>query len=133
VTAVAGAFRSVARVDSRAEAVRRVAVAALLTFGLVAIAVSAWSLDDGGIGWDSRGDTHAALIVRSIDSSSTLEEAYDAVPATNEFYGVLPQQLGDVLHDGDRVEIYRPLLVDPKEARRYRAELRRKRKGETNG
>ena len=31
------------------------------------------------------------------------------------------------LHDGDRVEIYRPLLVDPKEARRVRAELRKKR------
>jgi putative ubiquitin-RnfH superfamily antitoxin RatB of RatAB toxin-antitoxin module len=44
-----------------------------------------------------------------------------------------PRQLGDVLHDGDRVEIYRPLLVDPKEARRHRAELRRKRKGEAKG
>ena len=29
--------------------------------------------------------------------------------------------------DGDRIEIYRPLLVDPKEARRHRAELRRRR------
>ncbi|MEC5396983.1 RnfH family protein [Uliginosibacterium sp. H1] len=28
----------------------------------------------------------------------------------------------DVLHDGDRVEIYRPLLADPKEVRRRRAE-----------
>ena len=27
---------------------------------------------------------------------------------------------GHVLHDGDRVEIYRPLTVDPKEARRLR-------------
>lgn len=40
-----------------------------------------------------------------------------------------PRQLDEVVHDGDRVEIYRPLLVDPKEARRHRAELRRKRKG----
>lgn len=29
--------------------------------------------------------------------------------------------------DGDRVEIYRPLTVDPKEARRIRAEVRRRR------
>ncbi|MGB2816931.1 MAG: RnfH family protein [Burkholderiaceae bacterium] len=29
--------------------------------------------------------------------------------------------------DGDRVEIYRPLTVDPKEARRVRAEVRRRR------
>jgi len=31
---------------------------------------------------------------------------------------VTPEQ---PLHDGDRVEIYRPLAVDPKEARRRRA------------
>lgn len=31
--------------------------------------------------------------------------------------------LDHVLHDGDRVEIYRPLQVDPKEARRQRASL----------
>ena len=29
------------------------------------------------------------------------------------------------LEDGDRVELYRPLMVDPKEARRVRAEVRR--------
>ncbi len=35
--------------------------------------------------------------------------------------------LGDALRDGDRVEVYRPLRVDPKEARRqrYRAHLER--------
>lgn len=31
-----------------------------------------------------------------------------------------------VLADGDRVEIYRPLLMDPKEARRQRAEQSRR-------
>lgn len=31
-------------------------------------------------------------------------------------------KLTDTLHDGDRVEIYRPLLADPKELRRLRAE-----------
>jgi putative ubiquitin-RnfH superfamily antitoxin RatB of RatAB toxin-antitoxin module len=29
-----------------------------------------------------------------------------------------------VLHDGDRVELYRPLVADPKEARRARARKR---------
>ncbi|EKT55800.1 RnfH family protein [Providencia sneebia] len=33
-----------------------------------------------------------------------------------------PAKLGDVLQDGDRVEIYRPLIADPKELRRKRAE-----------
>lgn len=39
-----------------------------------------------------------------------------------------PRALNDLLHDGDRIEIYRPLLVDPKDARRHRAQLRRRRK-----
>jgi len=30
-------------------------------------------------------------------------------------------EASEVLHEGDRVEIYRPLQVDPKEARRRRA------------
>lgn len=33
------------------------------------------------------------------------------------------------LSDGDRVEIYRPLTIDPKEARRVRADIRRRRGG----
>lgn len=33
-----------------------------------------------------------------------------------------PAKLDDVVHDGDRVEIYRPLIADPKELRRQRAQ-----------
>ena len=33
-----------------------------------------------------------------------------------------PVKLGDSVKDGDRVEIYRPLIADPKELRRQRAE-----------
>ncbi|CAK9885670.1 MAG: hypothetical protein XXXJIFNMEKO3_02076 [Candidatus Erwinia impunctatus] len=33
-----------------------------------------------------------------------------------------PAKLNDTLQPGDRVEIYRPLLADPKELRRQRAE-----------
>jgi len=36
--------------------------------------------------------------------------------------------LADALHDGDRVEIYRPLTIDPKQARRVRAVVRRRRR-----
>lgn len=39
-----------------------------------------------------------------------------------------PRSLDAPVDDGDRIEIYRPLLVDPKEARRRRADLRRRRK-----
>jgi uncharacterized protein len=34
--------------------------------------------------------------------------------------------LDQLLADGDRVELYRPLTIDPKEGRRARADLRRK-------
>ncbi|WP_194208111.1 RnfH family protein [Superficieibacter sp. 1612_C1] len=33
-----------------------------------------------------------------------------------------PVKLQDPVHDGDRVEVYRPLIADPKELRRQRAE-----------
>ena len=36
-----------------------------------------------------------------------------------------PDAMNTTLRDGDRVEIYRPLKIDPKEARRRRAETRR--------
>lgn len=36
-------------------------------------------------------------------------------------------QPGEVLRAGDRVEIYRPLLVDPKEARKLKAEAAERR------
>lgn len=35
--------------------------------------------------------------------------------------------LDTLLHDGDRVEVYRALKVDPKEARRRRGQLERRR------
>ncbi|AWH87979.1 RnfH family protein [Limnobaculum parvum] len=35
-------------------------------------------------------------------------------------------KLSDSVHDGDRVEIYRPLIADPKELRRMRAERSKK-------
>lgn len=38
-----------------------------------------------------------------------------------------PCQLDQVLAPGDRVEIYRPLLNDPKDARRQRAKVNNKR------
>jgi len=39
-----------------------------------------------------------------------------------------PRTLDDAVHDGDRVEVYRPLTIDPKQARRVRAAVRRRRR-----
>ena len=38
-----------------------------------------------------------------------------------------PASLGQIVRDGDRIEIYRPLQVDPMQARRARAEVQRAR------
>jgi len=44
----------------------------------------------------------------------------------------MSQLLGDTpLNAGDRVEIYRPLIVEPKEARRRRARIKKLNKTDT--
>jgi putative ubiquitin-RnfH superfamily antitoxin RatB of RatAB toxin-antitoxin module len=37
------------------------------------------------------------------------------------------RQLSDAVQDGDRIEIYRPLMIDPKDARRAKAVKQKKR------
>ena len=59
---------------------------------------------------------------------STLAQALAAVPELDPLrlatlaVGIWGKvtDLGQALRDGDRVEVYRPLTVDPKEARRLR-------------
>ena len=53
-------------------------------------------------------------------------------PASGRDLGVWGHRLpgNTELSDGDRVEIYRALQIDPKDARRHRAELRRTRKSQ---
>ena len=61
--------------------------------------------------------------LEAIDASS-LREAFPEVGIDSDGIGVFSRKvpLDHVLSNGDRVEIYRPLLIDPKEARRARAE-----------
>ncbi len=47
-------------------------------------------------------------------------EGFELDPARVGIFGQ-KAKLEQVLRDGDRVEIYRPLIADPKEARRQRA------------
>ena len=63
-----------------------------------------------------------ATIRAAIERSRIMERYAEINLAVNKvgIYGVL-RGLGDTVHDGDRVEIYRPLLIDPKEARRRNA------------
>jgi putative ubiquitin-RnfH superfamily antitoxin RatB of RatAB toxin-antitoxin module len=62
---------------------------------------------------------------------SRIQEHFPDIDLNNLKMGIFGQSLGTkgletadkhLLHQGDRVEIYRPLVSDPKEARRKRAE-----------
>jgi len=68
----------------------------------------------------------------SLPAGSTVMHAIEASGLQQEVAGLVvdPARLGlfsrkaapnQVLNEGDRVEIYRPLTLDPKEARRRRA------------
>ncbi|MGB5538719.1 MAG: RnfH family protein [Gammaproteobacteria bacterium] len=63
-----------------------------------------------------------ATLESTIRASGILEQFPDIDLGTNKV-GVFgkPGRLGDTLHPGDRVEIYRPLIADPKEVRKKRA------------
>jgi hypothetical protein len=70
-----------------------------------------------------------ATIGAAVDSSgvrSAVAELAEAELAVGVFGD--RRLLSDPLRDGDRVEIYRPLAIDPKEARRVRVTVRRRRR-----
>ena len=59
---------------------------------------------------------------------SGLAEKFDNFEVDPDRVGIFGKKasLDQVLRDGDRVEIYRPLLADPKEVRRQRALMQAK-------
>ncbi|MFV1996991.1 MAG: RnfH family protein [Acidiferrobacterales bacterium] len=58
----------------------------------------------------------------AITSSGLLRE-FPEIDLLKNDVGVFSErrQLNDSVHEGDRIEIYRPLIADPKEVRRQRA------------
>lgn len=64
-----------------------------------------------------------ATVEEAIRASGLLELRADIDLVKNKL-GIYsrPAKLADVVKDGDRIEIYRPLIADPKELRRQRAE-----------
>lgn len=70
----------------------------------------------------SEGSTVAEAIARS-----GLRERFPDLEISPERLGVFAERRApdDRLRDGDRVEIYRPLKVDPRVARRLAAEAKR--------
>jgi len=77
------------------------------------------------------------LVALELESGATVVDAIEHSGLADKFaeFEVDPSSVGIfsrkvsldyVLRDGDRVEIYRPLQADPKEARRQRALLQSK-------
>ncbi|KFC79028.1 RnfH family protein [Buttiauxella agrestis] len=66
---------------------------------------------------------YGSTVEQAIAASGILELRTD-IDLTKNKVGIFsrPVKLTDTLNDGDRVEIYRPLIADPKELRRQRAE-----------
>lgn len=78
------------------------------------------------------------IISLEVEEGSTVEtailrsgilEAFPEIDLTRLSVGIFskPRLLSDQVFQGDRVEIYRPLMMDPKEARRRKARGRLKR------
>ena len=69
-----------------------------------------------------------ATVVRlTLPAGATVRDALVAANVTAESAGIFGRrvELQTRLAEGDRVEIYRPLAMDPKEARRLRARSRK--------
>lgn len=66
----------------------------------------------------------AGATVAQAIAASGVADVFPALDTTQCKVGVFgrPATHDRVLRDGDRVEIYRPLIVNPKEARRRRAQ-----------
>ena len=62
--------------------------------------------------------------VETVIIASGLLEEFPEIDLLKNDVGVFSErrQLGDVVRAGDRIEIYRPLIADPKEVRRHRAQ-----------
>lgn len=65
--------------------------------------------------------------------SSGLQEQHREIEIGTTPVGIYGERVKyeTLLHDGDRVEIYRPLLIDPMDARRLRAQSQKKPKKQT--
>lgn len=79
------------------------------------------------------------LISLDVEQGTTVEQAvklsgvlenFSDIDLTKNKFGIFGKatKLDEVLRDKDRVEIYRPLIADPKESRRKRAEKKESKK-----
>lgn len=65
--------------------------------------------------------------IENVILQSGVLEKYPEIDLGKNKVGIFsrPAKLSDFVSDGDRIEIYRPLIADPKEIRRKRAEQKK--------
>lgn len=68
----------------------------------------------------------AGSTIREVIYASGILREFPCIDLAKQLVGVFSKRrtLEDTINDGDRIEIYRPLLIDPKEARRAKAKSR---------
>ncbi|MDO4698728.1 MAG: RnfH family protein [Pasteurellaceae bacterium] len=68
------------------------------------------------------------MTIQNVILQSGVLEKYTEIDLRENKIGIFsrPAKLTDLVEHGDRIEIYRPLIADPKEIRRKRAEEQQK-------
>ena len=71
----------------------------------------------------------ATIVTVTLPAGATVRDALAAAAVSADAVGIFGKRVTPEtrLADGDRVEIYRPLAIDPKEARRLRARSKKRR------
>lgn len=71
------------------------------------------------------------MTIQAVIEQSGLMQAHPELERVDFKVGIYAQTktVDDIVTEGDRVEIYRSLTIDPKDARRIRAENKRKKMG----
>lgn len=70
------------------------------------------------------------VTIEHVIRASGILERFPEIDLSTQKVGIFSKvrALGDAVEDGDRIEIYRPLIIDPKEARRAKAARRHKKR-----
>ena len=85
-------------------------------------------------------DEQSILVLQVPEGTSVIEAArqsgitgkYEGIDLDNAKFGIFGKVVAptQVLHEGERVEIYRPLIADPKEVRKARAARAKERRAQ---
>lgn len=72
-------------------------------------------------------EVEAGTTIQAAIEQSDIMSVFPEIDLAHQAVGVFskPRKLSDLVKNGDRIEIYRPLTIDPKDARRAKAKKKR--------